>query len=345
MNTFIFIGTIQKPKSKEDCIKTTSTGNKQLKLLIRENENNSAFVQMYGDTLIKGSIPVWLSNQAGRTTINFEDRFKENILNKISYSSKYIINDGDNEKQFIWKDDFMENAYELISSLPNNTKYEITGEFILSQYNNKTYYNFNIKRIKVNRIDRPVMKLTLDLFYNYKSLDEKDKKNKFILNAFIEQYAYSSKKREYFPLEVQFITNRFNFKNIADVEVIRHRKANMHPSPEEGYVKAKWEAQYVRGAQLILPPLETLPKDIQFEIENAGRDIKEYMSNVVGEATEFICLTRPDNTLNKEGKVYVPLNCSDKQFEENINEQFAKQLENNTLDRIAKQNAIDNPFN
>ena len=56
MNTFTFIGTIQKPKSKEDCIKTTSTGNKQLKLLIRENENNSAFVQMYGDTLIKGSI-------------------------------------------------------------------------------------------------------------------------------------------------------------------------------------------------------------------------------------------------------------------------------------------------
>ena len=32
-------------------------------------------------------------------------------------------------------------------------------------------YNFNIKRIKVNRTDRPVMKLTLDLFYNQIALN------------------------------------------------------------------------------------------------------------------------------------------------------------------------------
>ena len=157
------------------------------------------------------------------------------------------------------------------------------------------------------------------------------------------QYNDSTRQREYFPIQVQFVTNRFDFKNPAEVDIIKHRKANLNPSKEEGYVKAIWEAQYVRGAQLILPPLETLPKDIQFEIQNAGRDIKEYMSNVVGEASEFICLTRPDNTLNKEGRVYIPLKCTENEFKSKINH-YTIQNEN-TIDSIAKKDAIENPFN
>ena len=86
-----------------------------------------------------------------------------------------------------------------------------------------------------------------------------------------------------------------------------------------------------------------LPKDIQFEIQNAGRDIKEYMSNVVGEASESICLTRPDNTLNKEGRVYIPLKCTENEFKSKINH-YTIQNEN-TIDSIAKKDAIENPFN
>ena len=68
------------------------------------------------------------------------------------------------------------------------------------------------------------------------------------------------------------------------------------------------------------------------------------MQNVVGEAVEFICLTRPDNTLNQEGKVYIPLNCTDAEFENEINENFNIQ-KTNSIDNIAKQDAMENPFN
>lgn len=347
MNTFRFIGVISKPLDKGNIIKKTNNNKKYLRFLIKQNENNSAYVQMYGDTLIKGGIPVYLENSNKREIIKYEDRFNEKILDNVSNMSKYTIYHNEKKKDFIWKDDFMDCIYEFITKMPANTIYEIWGEYLLSYYNNKTYNNFNIKGIRVESKARPELTLSLELFYNYKSLDERDKKNKFLLNAYIEQYVYADKKREYFPLQVQFITNRFNFKNQADIEIIKHRKSNLNPSEKEGYVKSIWEAQYVRGAQLILPPLETLPKDIQFEIENAGRDIKEYMSNVIGEASEFICLTRPANTLNKDGKVYFPINCTDNEFESKINTVFKENLDINkkTIDNIAKQDAIKNPFN
>lgn len=344
MNTFDFIGKITVPSKKEDFIKRTSTNKKFIKVLVRQNENNSGYAYMYGDNLINGSIPVYSAKTKQRILVKYEDRFDNNIIKDISYASKYKISHDNTNVEFIWKDDFMNYLYELISNLPANTTYKVSGEYGLAYKDNKAYNNFNIKSVEVNNSLRPELKLSLDLFYNYKSLDERDKANKFIVNAYIEQYVYADKKREYFPLQVQFITNRFDFKNPADIEIIRHRKANLLPKQEEGYVKAKWEAQYVRGAQMILPPLETLPKDIQFEVKNAGRDIKEYMSNVVGTAEEFICLTRPNNTLNKDGAVYVSLNCTENEFKSQINQQFVEE-KYESMDKIAEKDAFENPFN
>lgn len=343
MNRFEFVGTIPKPKDKSNMISATKSGKKYLKLLIRQNENNSAYVQLYGDTLYNGAIPVHVKNSSKRFTINFDNRFDENILSKVSYYDKYTIKHDNVAHEFIWKDDFMDYAYELITNMPNNTIYKVTGEFFISQVNSKTYNNFSIRKIEITNSLEPKLTLSFDLFYNHKSLDESDKRNKFIINGYLEQYNYSSKQKEYYPFQTQFVTNRFDFKNPTDVEQIIHRKANLSPSKEEGYVKATWEAQYVRGAQLIMPPLETLPKDIQFEIKNAGREIKEYMSNVVGETSEFICLTRPDNTATKDGKVYMSLKCTDNEFENKINSQF--KVNENTIDNLAEKDAKENPFN
>lgn len=346
MNTFNFIGTIS---NTNNLIKNNNNGTKQLIIKINQNKENSAYVQLFGDKLYNGEIPVF-SNDRKRISVKYENRNNPEILSKISNYSKYIIENNHERYEYIWKDDFINKVAEIINNNSSNTIYEISGEYVVSIYKNKFYNNFNIKSIKVNNSLRPELKMSLDLFYNYKSLDETDKKNKFILNAFIEQYVYADKKREYFPLQVQFITNRFDFKNITHIEVIKHRKSNMNPTEEEGYVQAKWEAQYVKGAQLILPPLETLPKDIQFEIINAGRDIKEYMNNVVGEASEFICLTRPDNTKDKDGKVYIPLKCTENEFKSKINKSALEILENEknlnkSIDEIAKKDASENPFN
>ena len=56
------------------------------------------------------------------------------------------------------------------------------------------------------------------------------------------------------------------------------------------------------------------------------------MSRVVGEAEEHICLTRPNNTLNKDGKVYLPV---ENQRKEN----------GNSIDNLVKKEAYENPFN
>lgn len=162
-----------------------------------------------------------------------------------------------------------------------------------------------------------------------------------ILNAYIEQYSRQDKKKEYYPLTAQFNTSNYDFKNAIQVEKLKYRKANLNPKPEEGFVKSTWECQYVRGAQLITPPLESLPKEIRFEIENAGRELKEYMTKVVGEAKEIICLIRPDNLNTDKNQVYEPLNIADEDFLSNVNIIEMPQ----TIDNVAKENAMENPFN
>lgn len=343
MNSFDFIGRISIPKTKDEFIRKTNDGRKYISLLIKQNENNSARVNMYGDKLQNGKILAYYTPKKKMVPVPFDRRFEEKILKDISNISKYIIIHENTRYEFIWKDDFMDNLWDILRSLPEDTIYQIRGEFSVAYKDGQSYNNFHIRSIKVDNTLRPELKLNLDLFYNYEALDESDKRNKFIINAYIEQYVFADRKKKYFPLQVQFITNRFDFKKQIDVDIIKHRKANLQPKKEEGFVKASWEAQYVRGAQFILPPLETLPKDIQFEIEYAGRDIKEYMSNVVGTASEFICLTRPNNLLNKNGAVYLPLGISDDEFKNQIYKQTIQNID--SIDKIAEQDAMESPLN
>lgn len=347
MNTFEFIGKIILPKDGK-IIRTLPNGNKLMKLMMKQNETNSAFVQITSDYLYNGNIPVMMKNKGGRQLIPYEKRFDKDILNKISFVSKFVTNIGaiENEDiEFIYKEDFINYINKMLHEIPNISQklFKIQGEFSISEYKNKTYYNFNIKSIRIVNNVRPEFKINLDLFYNYEGFDETDKRNKFVLNAYIEQYIYSMKGKKYVPIKVEFYTNRFDFKNPTDIEIIKHRKQNMFPPKEAGFVKAIWEAQYVRGAQLILPTLETLPKDIQFEVINAGRDIKEYMSNIVTNAKESICLTRPDNTLSKEGAVYTSLGYTNEEFKSNIYE--INNIDITTIDKIADEDAKQNPFN
>lgn len=345
MNEFTFIGKIIKPKNNQ-FIRKMPSGNKIMRLLMIQNETNSAYVQLTSDLLYQGNISVLYKNKGGRHLIPYENRFDKKILQNVSMISKVITNlstSNGEDIEFIYKEDFINYIDEHLDDYPRDTLFEVKGEYTITEYKNKFYNNFNIRSLRVVTNVRPEFKMKLNLFYNYKGLDESDKRNKFILNAYIEQYMYSLKSTRYIPLKVNFITNRFNFKNVADVEIIKHRKENMHPSEKDGYVKAIWEAQYVRGAQLIMPPLETLPKNIQFEIINAGRDIKEYMSNIVSEASEIICLTRPDNTLAENGDVYTSLNVTDNEFESKIYN--LQEFEEETIDKIAKDDAEQNPFN
>ena len=101
MNSFKFVGTVFTPKNREDIIKTMSNGRKQLRIMIRQNENNSAYVSMYGDNLVNGKIPVYLKEEKGRRVVDFENRFDEERLKKISYASKYTVNVDNNEMEFI----------------------------------------------------------------------------------------------------------------------------------------------------------------------------------------------------------------------------------------------------
>ena len=345
MNTFRFIGNIIKPKDGQ-FIKKLSNGNKIMKLIIRQNETNFAYVQLSSNNIYNGTIPVMIQNEGGRQSITYEDRFNEKLIQNVSPISKVVTNlnvTNGKDLQFIYYQDFMDYIDTALEEYSKDTLFEIKGEFSISEYNGKLYNNFNIRSIRTTKETIPEFTMTLNLFYNHESFDESDKRNKFVLNAYIEQYMYAAKSNKYLPIRVEYYTNRFNFKNPADVEIIKHRKANMFPPKEDGNVKATWEAQYVRGAQLIMPPLETLPKNIQFEIKNAGRDIREYMSNVISEAQEIICLTRPDNTMSKEGEVYTKLNCTDNEFRSNIYETIISQGE--TIDNLAKEDAKQNPFN
>ena len=65
------------------------------------------------------------------------------------------------------------------------------------------------------------------------------------------------------------------------------------------------------------------------------------MTKVVGEAQEIICLIRPDNTNTDNNSVYKSLGITDNEFISNVN----VIEEPKTIDNVAKENAMENPFN
>lgn len=340
MNTFRFVGKLVKAKDGS----ITDRGNcKILKFGIRQNENNIGFVQLTAFP-IRDKLYVYGNKGEGRFTIDSEKRFDEEVLKNVSYASKYTTNIGafgEKDLEFLTPMDLLEHLQMNLSTVSKEDIVVVTGNYVLSEYKGKYYNNFEIKSVRVDNTALPQLTLRLDLFYNNKSLDMSDAKNRMILNAYIEQYSRQDKKKEYYPLTVQFNTSNYDFKNAIQVEKLKYRKANLNPKPEEGFVKSTWECQYVRGAQLITPPLESLPKEIRFEIENAGRELKEYMTKVVGEAKEIICLIRPDNLNTDKNQVYEPLNIADEDFLSNVNIIETPQ----TIDNVAKENAMENPFN
>ena len=340
MNTFRFVGKLVKAKDGS----ITDRGNcKILKFGIRQNENNIGFVQLTAFP-IRDKLYVYGNKGEGRFTIDSEKRFDEEVLKNVSYTSKYTANIGafgGKDLEFLTPMDLLEHLQMNLSTVSKEDIVVVTGNYVLSEYKGKYYNNFEIKSVRVDNTALPQLTLRLNLFYNNKSLDMSDAKNRMILNAYIEQYSRQDKKKEYYPLTAQFNTSNYDFKNAIQVEKLKYRKANLNPKPEEGFVKSTWECQYVRGAQLITPPLESLPKEIRFEIENAGRELKEYMTKVVGEAKEIICLIRPDNLNTDKNQVYEPLNIADENFLSNVNIIETPQ----TIDNVAKENAMENPFN
>lgn len=340
MNTFRFVGKLVKAKNGS----ITERGNcKILKFGIRQNENNIGFVQLTA-LPIRDKLYVYGNKGEGRFIIDSEKRFDEEVLKNVSYVSKYTTNIGafgGKDLEFLTPMDLLEHLQMNLSTVSKEDIVVVTGNYVLSEYKGKYYNNFEIKSVRVDNTALPQLTLRLDLFYNNKSLDMSDAKNRMILNAYIEQYSRQDKKKEYYPLTAQFNTSNYDFKNAIQVEKLKYRKANLNPKPEEGFVKSTWECQYVRGAQLITPPLESLPKEIRFEIENAGRELKEYMTKVVGGAKEIICLIRPDNLNTDKNQVYEPLNIADEDFLSNVNIIEMPQ----TIDNVAKENAMENPFN
>lgn len=340
MNTFRFVGKLVKAKNGS----ITERGNcKILKFGIRQNENNIGFVQLTA-LPIRDKLYVYGNKGEGRFIIDSEKRFDEEVLKNVSYASKYTTNIGafgGKDLEFLTPMDLLEHLQMNLSTVSKEDIVVVTGNYVLSEYKGKYYNNFEIKSVRVDNTALPQLTLRLDLFYNNKSLDMSDAKNRMILNAYIEQYSRQDKKKEYYPLTAQFNTSNYDFKNAIQVEKLKYRKANLNPKPEEGFVKSTWECQYVRGAQLITPSLESLPKEIRFEIENAGRELKEYMTKVVGEAKEIICLIRPDNLNTDKNQVYEPLNIADEDFLSNVNIIEMPQ----TIDNVAKENAMENPFN
>lgn len=340
MNTFRFVGKLVKSKDKT----ITNRGNcKILKFGVRQNENNIGFVQLTAFP-INDNLYVYSANGKGKINVKSSDRFDQKVLSEISYGSKYRTNIGAFENkylEFITPMDLLDHLEMNLDSVGKDDIIVVTGVYGLTEYKGKYYNNFEVRNVIIDNTAKPQLTMKLDLFYNAKSLDLSDGKNRMILNGYIEQYSRTEKRRKYYPLTTQFNTNNYDFKNALDVEKLKYRRANLSPTPEEGFVKSTWECQYVRGAQLITPPLESLPKEVRFEIENAGRDLKEYMTKVVGEAQEIICLIRPDNTSTDNNSVYKSLGITDNEFMSNVN----VIEEPKTIDNVARENAMENPFN
>ena len=90
MNTFNFIGNIIKPKEKEQYIKTNSKGYTTLKLIIKQNEGNTAFIQLNAEPSNKEFILVKDKITKKQNAIINDLKLDIKKLNQVGYVSTKI---------------------------------------------------------------------------------------------------------------------------------------------------------------------------------------------------------------------------------------------------------------
>lgn len=334
---FSFCGTPVIPKQKSDAKRLfckeitkkdekTKENRKMLSMTfgIKENDMNMAFVEAFdGQQKVIKTMDV--DNE--KMDVDWDDRFDEDIIEKVANYRKYIVDLGDEHggrQEFITAYDMIEHLRE---HLPNyDGRVVVTGQFTRDWYaKKKTYFSkFRIQNVFAapEEIKNRLL-LTMDLFYNKSSLDDSDfdENKKMTLDCYIEQYINKDEGRKYVPIQVVFSGAKYDLENEKHKKLFDYKMKYIKVK-NKNMVHIPWEIVLLRGAEEAEFDESMLTDSQREQVELGIKTVDDFRpkGNVYGDRIDEFRLFEPklegdyadgvlecDDTADEfEEKIYVP---------------------------------------
>lgn len=334
---FNFCGTPVIPKQKADTKRPfckeiskkdekTKETKKMLSMTfgIKETDMNMAFVEAF-DSQQKVIKTMDVDNE--KMDVDWDDRFDEDIIEKVANYRKYIVDLGDEHggrQEFITAYDMIEHLRE---HLPNyDGRVVVTGQFTRDWYaKKKTYFSkFRIQNVFAAPEERKNrLLLTMDLFYNKSSLDDSDfdENKKMTLDCYIEQYINKDEGRKYVPIQVVFSGAKYDLENEKHKKLFDYKMKYIKVK-NKNMVHIPWEIVLLRGAEEAEFDESMLTDSQREQVELGIKSVDDFRpkGNIYGDRIDEFRLFEPklegdyadgvlecDDTADEfEEKIFVP---------------------------------------
>lgn len=334
---FSFCGTPVIPKQKADTKRPfckeiskkdekTKETKKMLSMTfgIKETDMNMAFVEAF-DSQQKVIKTMDVDNE--KMDVDWDDRFDEDIIEKVANYRKYIVDLGDEHggrQEFITAYDMIEHLRE---HLPNyDGRVVVTGQFTRDWYaKKKTYFSkFRIQNVFAAPEERKNrLLLTMDLFYNKSSLDDSDfdENKKMTLDCYIEQYINKDEGRKYVPIQVVFSGAKYDLENEKHKKLFDYKMKYIKVK-NKNMIHIPWEIVLLRGAEEAEFDESMLTDSQREQVELGIKSVDDFRpkGNIYGDRIDEFRLFEPklegdyadgvlecDDTADEfEEKIFVP---------------------------------------
>lgn len=334
---FSFCGTPVIPKQKADTKRPfckeiskkdekTKETKKMLSMTfgIKETDMNMAFVEAF-DSQQKVIKTMDVDNE--KMDVDWDDRFDEDIIEKVANYRKYIVDLGDEHggrQEFITAYDMIEHLRE---HLPNyDGRVVVTGQFTRDWYaKKKTYFSkFRIQNVFAAPEERKNrLLLIMDLFYNKNSLDDSDfdENKKMTLDCYIEQYINKDEGRKYVPIQVVFSGAKYDLENEKHKKLFDYKMKYIKVK-NKNMVHIPWEIVLLRGAEEAEFDESMLTDSQREQVELGIKSVDDFRpkGNIYGDRIDEFRLFEPklegdyadgvlecDDTADEfEEKIFVP---------------------------------------
>lgn len=319
MNTFQFIGHPMLPKDVTKFY-TEYPDAKQpshkINFMVKASDNNAGFVSVIGAQQEKLNMPS--KDSKNRLEIKWKDRFNDKYIQLVPTYALYRTNLGCQDrdvKQFLSPYDFVAYLNAELPKLSKDDVIRVTGRFKLSPYKDTILKNFDIQAIWKHTVkeDDPKTKmgltLSLELFYDKNALDTSDN-DKYILNAFLNEYINKDLKNRYIPIVVQFDAGKFDKTNTKHVKLLNSRLNYMQKNVGNNFASMMWDCIYIRGAEEVDFDESMLTDAQREQIELGEKTIDDFRGKVFGNNTEIIKLKSPNLAVAKYKDGLVDTNLS-----------------------------------
>lgn len=291
---------------------------------IKETDMNMAFVEAF-DSQQKVIKTMDVDNE--KMDVDWDDRFDEDIIEKVANYRKYIVDLGDEHggrQEFITAYDMIEHLRE---HLPNyDGRVVVTGQFTRDWYaKKKTYFSkFRIQNVFAAPEERKNrLLLTMDLFYNKSSLDDSDfdENKKMTLDCYIEQYINKDEGRKYVPIQVVFSGAKYDLENEKHKKLFDYKMKYIKVK-NKNMVHIPWEIVLLRGAEEAEFDESMLTDSQREQVELGIKSVDDFRpkGNIYGDRIDEFRLFEPklegdyadgvlecDDTADEfEEKIFVP---------------------------------------